>query len=60
METRREVLEEWIDELQGVIEDLPEGIIRASLADTHEALCHVLYNELVSTGEIEDYMLQDD
>lgn len=60
METRREVLEEWIDELQSVIEDLPEGIIRASLADTHESLCMMLFNELTSTGEISDYLLYDD
>ena len=56
METRREVLEEWIDELQAVFEDLPEGVVRASLMDTHEALCRMLYQELERTGELQDYL----
>ena len=59
METRREVLEEWIDELQGAIEDLPEGVIKSSLMDTHEALCKILFKELIRTGEIKDYALMD-
>lgn len=59
MENRRQVLEDWIDELQCWIEDLPEGIIKASLMDTHEAICRVLFNELVSTGEIENYFLAE-
>ena len=58
METRREVLEEWIDELQCWIEDMPDGIVRASLMDTHESVCRVLFNELVRTGEIQDYFLE--
>ena len=60
METRRQVLEEWIDELQGVIEDLPEGVVRASLMDTHESLCKMLFVELVRTGELQDYILGAD
>ena len=60
METRREVLEEWVDELQGAIESLPEGIIKASLMDSHETVCRILFNELVRTGEIEDYFLDVD
>ena len=59
METRREVLEEWVDELQGVMEDLPEGIIKASLMDSHETVCRILFNELVRTGEIQDYFLDE-
>lgn len=57
METRRQVLEDWIDELQGVIEDLPDGVVRASLIDTHESLCKMLFAELVRTGELQDYIL---
>ncbi len=60
METRRQVLEEWIDEFQGVIEDLPEGGVRASLMDTHESLCKMLFVELVRTGELQDYILGAD
>lgn len=60
MESRRDVLEEWVDELQGVIEDLPEGIVKASLMDTHEMLCKILYQELTRTGEIQDYFLDMD
>ena len=60
METRRQVLEECIDELQGVIEDLPEGVVRASLMDTHESLCKMLFVELVRTGELQDYILGAD
>lgn len=58
METRREVLEEWIDELQAVFEDLQEGVVKASLMDTHEVLCRMLYQELSRTGELDSY-LQD-
>lgn len=58
METKRETLEEWIDELQCWLDDLPEGVVRASLMDTHEILCRMLFNELVCTGEIEDYILE--
>ncbi len=54
------MLEEWIDELQGVIEDLPEGVVRASLIDTHESLCKMLFSELVRTGELQDYILGAD
>lgn len=60
METRRQVLEDWIDELQGVIEDLPDGVVRASLMDTHESLCKMLFVELVRTGELQDYILGAD
>ena len=60
METRKEVLEEWIDELQAAIVDLPEGVIRASLMDTHESLCKMLHAELARTGELQDYILQVD
>ncbi len=54
------MLEEWIDELQGVIEDLPDGVVRASLMDTHESLCKMLFAELVCTGELQDYILGAD
>ena len=60
METRREVLEEWIDELQCWLDDLPEGVVRASLMDTHESLCQILFGELVRSGEIEDYIFSKD
>lgn len=60
LETRQEVLEEWIDELQAAIVDLPEGVIRASLMDTHESLCKMLYSELVRSGELQSYILQED
>ncbi len=56
METRREVLEEWIDELQCWIDDLPEGVVKASLMDTYESLCRMLFNELARTGELRGYI----
>lgn len=59
METRQEVLEEWIDELQCWIQELPEGVVKASLMDTHDSLCKVLFNELCRTGKINDYALVD-
>ena len=55
METQRETLENWIDELQCALDIAPDGIVSAVLQDGQDVLYRLLYELLVSTGEIADY-----
>lgn len=57
VETRREVLEEWIDELQCAIDCIPDDVAQAVLRDGQESLYRVLYSVLCASGEIKDYLL---